>query len=289
MALLDYLRARYRHSSEREWEVRIRAGQVRVDGRHVEPAHRLRAGDIVRWHRPPWREPDVPRAFEVLTADVHVLAVAKPAGLPTMPGGGYLANTLAALVKEGHPDATPLHRLGRGTSGIVLFARSDLARRALARDWRAGDVERSYLARVDGRMQLPAATITVPIGPVVHPRLGTIHAARRSGRPARSTVRVLDRDEATSLVEVRIATGRPHQIRIHLAAIGHPLTGDPLYGQGGVPRPGSDALPGDGGYLLHAHRIGFRHPSTGEPTTIDCAPPIGRLRVTGSARPLHAG
>jgi len=271
--VLEYLSARYRHSNVSQWAERIAAGRVRVDGRLVGPSDRLRAGQHLVWHRPPWHEPTVPRRFDVLEVDDDVLAVAKPAGLPSIAGGGFLVNTLAACVRERYSDATPAHRLGRGTSGVVLFARTDVARRRLALDWRAGAVLRVYRARVEGRLECDALAITAPIGPVPHVILGTLHAASPTGRPAHTLIRTLEPGDRTSLVEVTIATGRPHQIRIHLAVAGHPLSGDPLYGPGGIPKARSDALPGDGGYLLHAHRLRFRHPTTGATRVVECPPP----------------
>ena len=276
-AVLDYLSTYYRHSSVGEWEERIRTGRVRIDGQPARASDHLRAGQHLVWHRPPWCEPDAPCEFGVVAVDADVLAVTKPAGLPSLPGGGFLVNTLSSCVRRQFPDATTLHRLGRGTSGVMLFARSDVARRRLARDWRAGEVERVYRARIDGRLDREELSITIPIGPVPHRILGTVHAASTAGRPARSIVRTLESDARTSLVEVTIATGRPHQIRIHLAAAGHPLSGDPLYGPGGVPKPGTEALPGDGGYLLHALRLGFRHPVSGEAQVVECAPPDAQL------------
>ena len=102
---------------------------------------------------------------------------------------------------------------------------------------------------------------------------GEVFAARTDGLPSRSEVRVLERRGAGSLVEVRIETGRPHQIRIHMAACGHPLTGDPLYAAGGGLRDDGTALPGDTGYLLHAMRLALVHPETGEPFAVECLPP----------------
>jgi len=113
---------------------------------------------------------------------------------------------------------------------------------------------------------------------VPYPPTGTVHAASPRGKAAGSRVRVLERRGGAapcSLVEVEIETGRPHQIRIHLAWAGHPLVGDPLFGPGGVPLPGCVAVPGDPGYLLHALRIAFVHPRTGARVAIECAAPPG--------------
>jgi 23S rRNA pseudouridine1911/1915/1917 synthase len=277
-SVLEHLAGRYRHSTVAEWEWRIRRGEVRLDGIRASSADRLRAGQHLIWNRPPWREPSVPLGFALLYADADVLAVAKPSGLPTMPAGGFLTHTLFSQVRRRFPDATAVHRLGRGTSGVVLFARSDQARRSLAAAWRAQQVERIYLGLVEGRVGRRRFAIDLPIGPVPHPLLGTVHGASASGRSARTIVHTLRASDDASLVEVRIDTGRAHQIRIHLAAAGHPLVGDPLYGPGGLPRPGSRALPGDGGYLLHASRLLFPHPVTAVLTTIECAPPP-RLRL----------
>ena len=103
--------------------------------------------------------------------------------------------------------------------------------------------------------------------------LGTLHAAAADGKPALSQVTVIERRADAFLCDVRIATGRPHQIRIHLAAAGHPLLGDPLYGVGGVPEPDTRALPGDPGYQLHAAELSIRHPRSGDELVIACEPP----------------
>jgi 23S rRNA pseudouridine1911/1915/1917 synthase len=162
--------------------------------------------------------------------------------------------------------------LGRGTSGIVLFALTAEARRSVLRAWREGQVDKSYRALVTGVPGRDVFSVDAPIGPVPHPRLGHVHAASPGGKPALSHVRVLGRHPDESLVEVRIPTGRPHQIRIHLAVAGHPLVGDPVYGGGGtlLPEPG---LPGDGGYRLHAHRLALDHPLTGRRLELECSPP----------------
>jgi 23S rRNA pseudouridine1911/1915/1917 synthase len=270
--VLAWLAARHRHSSEPTWRARIAAGEVSLDGVVASAGDALRAGQCLAWRRAPWQEPDAPLCFAVLFNDEHLLAVAKPRGLPSLPNGGFLEHTLLFRVRRLYPEAVPMHRLGRGTSGLLLFARTERARRAVAAEWRAGRVEKEYRALVSGVPRQASLAIDVPIGRVAHPRLGSVHAALAGGKPSLSHVEVLSSRGDRALVAVRIPTGRPHQIRIHLAAAGHPLLGDPLYVTGGVPgsRPG---LPGDGGYRLHSHRLGLAHPVTGAWLVLECAPP----------------
>jgi 23S rRNA pseudouridine1911/1915/1917 synthase len=154
----------------------------------------------------------------------------------------------------------------------MLWARTGLARQQISSAWRT-HVRRVYRALVQGSLEDGETTIETPIGLVPHPLLGTVFAATPRGKPSLSRVRLLERRRDTSLVEVELLTGRPHQIRIHLAAAGHPLTGDPLYTIGGAPRPESRSLPGDLGYLLHAERVRFPHPETGRPVEVTCLPP----------------
>jgi len=270
--VLAWLSRRYRHSTEATWRERIASGEVRLDGEAALAMDVLRPGQTLTWHRPPWEEPAVPLGFAVLYRDEDLLAVAKPRGLPTVPNGGFLEHTLLLRVRRLHPEAVPMHRLGRGTSGLVLFARTDAARRAVAAEWRAGRVEKEYRALVRGRPSRESFTVETPIGLVPHPRLGRVHAASPGGRAAVSHVRVLATRGGDSLVAVMIPTGRPHQVRIHLAAAGHPLVGDPLYVEGGVPGP-DPALPGEGGYRLHSHRLALAHPRTGQRLELECPPP----------------
>lgn len=271
-SVLHYLARRHAHSSEGVWSSRIAAGEVRVGGGPSGPLRVLRAGDVVAWRRPPWEEPAAPLAFAVLHRDAAILAVAKPRGLPSIPNGGFLTHTLLHLVRVCYPDATPMHRLGRATSGLVLFARTASARRALATAWRERRVEKVYRALVTGVPKRPRFSISSPIGRVPHPRLGFVHAATPSGKAALSHVNVLGVRDGNAIVEVSIPTGRPHQIRIHLAAAGHPLVGDPLYVIGGG--PGEDpGLPGDPGYRLHAHRLTLAHPVTLQALELECPVP----------------
>jgi 23S rRNA pseudouridine1911/1915/1917 synthase len=271
--VLAYLSRRYRHSTPEEWATRITAGQVRVNDQAALADMVLRPGQTLIWQRPPWREPEAPLAFEVLHEDADVLAVAKPAGLPTLPGANYLHHTLLHQVQKNFPDATPLHRLGRWTSGIVLCARNAQAGTVLMRAWNTPTVGKRYRALASGEPPWNERTITDRIGPVPHVLLGTVHGVSQRGKHAESRVTVLQRRADAFLCDVWIATGRAHQIRIHLAAAGHPLAGDPLYIAGGLPAADTRAVPGDPGYLLHAAELRFRHPRSGQAQTLLCEPP----------------
>lgn len=271
--VLAFLSTRYTHSDAGIWAARLAAGEVTVDGRRARGDHVLRAGQVLVWHRPPWPEEDVPLHYTVLYEHAGLLAVDKPSGLPTLPGGGFLEHTLLTLVRRTSPGASPLHRLGRGTSGVVLFALDSHAGAALAREWRKHAVRKTYRALVSGLVAPDALTVTAPIGPVAHPRLGDVHAATAGGKVARSDLRVVERRADTTLLDVDILTGRPHQIRIHTAWAGHPLVGDPLYAPDGGVRPDVPGLPGDLGYWLHAWQLSFTHPRTGAGVTVTAPPP----------------
>ncbi|MBI1753380.1 MAG: RluA family pseudouridine synthase [Acidobacteria bacterium] len=274
LTVCAHLAAKHPRASASEWIERIQAGQVLLDDQPAKPTDLLRKGQRLVWKRPPWVEPEAPLATAVLYEDGDLLAVAKPSGLPTLPGGGeYQDHTLLALVRRRHPEASPMHRLGRGTSGVVLFAPTAAARKPLQKAFQLDGTRKIYRALCTGHPLADTFEIEAPIGEVPYPPLGLLHAASEHGRPSFSRVSVLERQENGTLVDVDIRTGRPHQIRIHLAWAGHPLVGDPLYGPGGTPRPGSSALPGDLGYLLHAHRLELAHPRTGEWITLSCAPP----------------
>ncbi|HJW72059.1 MAG TPA: pseudouridine synthase [Geothrix sp.] len=274
LSLLAFLATRFPRDAEAIWLDRIRAGEVAIDQQVCPADLRLKPGQWVTWNRPPWIEPEVPLCAAVLFEDEDLLAVAKPSGLPTLPGGGeFLEHTLLQVVRRRDPDASPMHRLGRGTSGLVLFARSALARRVVPELFRSGATHKVYRALCVGHPAQDDFRVEAPIGPVPHELLGTIHGATPAGKASASVVNVVARRQGCSLVEVDLLTGRPHQIRIHMAFAGHPLVGDPLYGPGGTPMPGTHALPGDLGYLLHAIRLDLPHPRTGEVLHLFCQPP----------------
>jgi 23S rRNA pseudouridine1911/1915/1917 synthase len=253
---------RYRHSDEAAWRAAIDAGRVLVNGQRVRPEDALAAGDALEFHRAPWREPDAPESFAVAFEDEHVLVVVKPADLQVLPAGPFSARTLLELVRASDAsrrEAAPAHRLGRGTSGLIAFGKTALGRSSLSRQLRELTLGKTYLAWVEGA-RLPASfAARQPIARIAHGPL-TIHAAAAHGRAALTRVRVLRRAGTRALVAAQPITGRPDQIRIHLAAAGAPIVGDPLFGAGGVPK--SDAPPGAGGYLLHSAGLSFDHPRT---------------------------
>ncbi|MBS2021667.1 MAG: RluA family pseudouridine synthase [Deltaproteobacteria bacterium] len=252
-------------AGEDGWRGRIARGEVTLQGQVATAEQALTRGQRLTWNRPPWEEPEAPLHFGIVRQDAEVLIVDKPSGLPTLPGSNYQEHTLLHLVRARFPGATPLHRLGRHTSGLVVFALTEHARQSLTRAFRERSVRKIYQAVASGHLGPDEVTIDAPIGPVPYAPMGTVHASSADGKAARSHVKVLERRQGPSgpetLVEVRIETGRPHQIRIHLACIGHPLVGDPLYASGGLPnaidatRP--SAVPGDAGYTLRAVEIDF--------------------------------
>ncbi len=269
--VLAWLERRFPERDE-PWLAKIARGEVELDGATAAAEQPVRPGQHLSWNRPPWLEEDVPLSFSVVYEDADLLAVAKPSGLPSAPAGNFFAHTLLALVRRRDPAWAPMHRLGRGTSGLLLFARTAQARSRLQALWRGRAVEKRYLALAQGLLPEEPFSVGAPIGPVEHAALGALYAASPSGKPSLSDVRRVGIRGEHSLAEVRIHTGRPHQIRIHLAYAGHPLVGDPLYGPGGAPRPG--ALPGDLGYWLHAWRLAFDHPVTGRRMELVALPPV---------------
>jgi 23S rRNA pseudouridine1911/1915/1917 synthase len=279
--LLSHLASLYPHSSPEAWLQNLNSGEVTLNGVTANGSESVSAGQTLVWNRPPWIEPGAPRHFEVLFDDPHLLAVNKPGGLPTLPGGGFMENTLLRLVQKQFPNANPVHRLGRATSGIVLFAKTAQAASHLTANWNTAKIQKVYRALAQEIAEHDAYEILTPIGLVPHPRLGQVWAAKSDGKPSKSVAKVISRSASmpsnagSTIFEVSLHSGRPHQIRIHLASIGHPLVGDPLYGLGGQPLENLPGLPGDGGYFLHAQFLRFHHPITGEQIHLEAALPSG--------------
>lgn len=199
--------------------------------------------------------------LRIVHLDDHLAVVDKPAGLVVHPApaheGSTLVDELAEVLGGGADPERPgiVHRLDKGTSGLLVVARDDETHAALQKAVRAREVERIYLALADGRLASRTGTIDAPIGRASRRR----HKMAVSGagaREARTHFTVLELLPRETYLEVRLETGRTHQIRVHFAAIGHPLTGDATYG--GAERYDLNRQ------FLHAHRLGFRHPRSGE-------------------------
>jgi 23S rRNA pseudouridine1911/1915/1917 synthase len=278
----------------------IESGHVRLDDHPSRPSARLRAGQAVTVHVPP-PEPAEPKPedipLDVVFEDRHLLVVNKPAGLVVHPGagarGGTLVNALLGHVRDlsgvgGVLRPGIVHRLDRGTSGLLVVAKDDETHRALVRQFAGRTVEKEYLALVLGRPARRSGSVEAPIGrDPIHRQKMSVRATR--GRPARSEYRVRESFDGATLLLVRIHTGRTHQIRVHLASIGHPVAGDATYG--GTRPPSSrqaaarEALLSLARPALHAARLAFVHPATGDrlsfeaPLPADLREVLERLRA----------
>jgi 23S rRNA pseudouridine1911/1915/1917 synthase len=199
----------------------------------------------------------------IVHLDGDVAVIEKPAGLVVHPAGSHKGETLVDLLEgiaKGGESGRPgvVHRLDKDTSGLMLVARNDRAHRALSAQVKRREVGREYTALVEGHLESRTGTIDAPLGRDRRQR--TKRAVKGAGsREARTHFEVIEPLPADSLVKARLETGRTHQIRVHFAAIGHPVAGDPEYGTGG--RHGLTRQ------FLHASRLSFRHPRTGEEMT----------------------
>jgi 23S rRNA pseudouridine1911/1915/1917 synthase len=246
----------------------IDAGRVRVDGELRPKRHLVAAGEAIEVDDRALESgvvPDDRASFEVVHEDDHLLVVDKPAGVVVHPARGHTMGTLAQALADraagGEESwrAGIVHRLDRDTSGLLVVAKSDTVHRALKSLIAARALRREYLALVDGHPPARTGTIDAPIGRARRDRkLMSIDSDEpREARTHFELERLLP---AAALLRVALETGRTHQIRVHLAAIGHPVCGDPQYGT-----PGRFGL---GRQFLHAARLAFAHPVTGEPVDV---------------------
>jgi 23S rRNA pseudouridine1911/1915/1917 synthase len=243
----------------------IDEGHVTVNGGASKPGHRLSPGDVVAVTVPEPRAPSLepePIPIRVVYQDEDVLVVDKPAGLPVHPGPGHEAHTLVNAVLALCPDLPGIqgdvrpgivHRLDKDTSGLMVVAKTEQALQAISRQLQERTVHKVYLALVQGRVTPEEGVIEAPVGR--DPKHRQKMAVVAGGRPAQTRYRVREYLDGYTLLEAMPVTGRTHQIRVHMAAMGHPVVGDPVYGRR------SDLVPRQ---FLHARRLGFRLPSTGE-------------------------
>jgi 23S rRNA pseudouridine1911/1915/1917 synthase len=279
-----FLAARGAFPSRAAAQRAIERGLVSVEGAARPKNHRVEDGDRVVVEAPPAPvappppSPSVPVVYE----DEHVFVVDKPAGLVTHPAPGHHGITLAELLPAG---SRVVHRLDKDTSGLLLVARSEEALEALQAQMKAREITREYTALVEGHPDADGGTIDAQIG---RDRANRTLMSTRTDR-ARDAVthfQVLERLPRTALLEVRLETGRTHQIRAHLAAIGHPVVGDPQYrGSASGRRLGLERQ------FLHASTLMFRHPLTRELVRCESKPPVELSHALDTARrePVSGG
>jgi 23S rRNA pseudouridine1911/1915/1917 synthase len=283
-----FLGARIPRLSRSRIQAIIAAGNVGKVGHPqplMRPATRVRSGEVVLLRRPAPEEPQVVLDFTVVHRDASLLVLDKPAGLPVHPSARYHRHTLTALMRErmGTDHGWEMaHRLDRETSGVLVFGRRGRSGSVLKRAFQERRVHKRYLALVHGIVR-GEMDVEVPLGPATGSRIRIKMGARAleaGGLPASTRVEPLAhgsfRDAPITLVRCRPHTGRQHQIRVHLAEVGHPVLGDKLYGldearflevtEGGRPMAELEAELGLERHALHAERIELPHPETGEPS-----------------------
>jgi 23S rRNA pseudouridine1911/1915/1917 synthase len=254
-------------------------GRILLNGKARKGSQKVQAGDAIRVEpspRPPMRAEAESIPLVILYEDDDVIAVNKPAGMTVHAGAGNHSGTLVnALLGRGQSlsrGADPLrpgivHRLDKQTSGILLVAKNDYAHAKLAEGFRLRRVSKIYVALVQGRVKEESGRVELPIArdPIRRTRMTTPSAKRLpDARSARTDWRLLARIDSTSLLEVNLHTGRTHQIRVHFGALRHPVVGDTLYGAPQQLRVGQTALPALNRNFLHAAKIGFAQPRTGQ-------------------------
>lgn len=272
-AALAALLPDYSRSRLQRW---VREGHVRLDGRVPECSDKVSVGAVIEMDPPEpvgvsWKAQAIP--LEIVHEDAALLVVNKPPGMVVHPGAGNPEGTLLNAVMHHAPEletvprAGIVHRLDKDTSGLLVVARSEAVRLRLVRQLHARKVKREYLALVRGVVRA-GGSVAAPIGR--HPVHRTRMSVRARGKEATSHYRVKAAYRSHTLLQVRLESGRTHQIRVHMAHIGHPVLGDPVYGgrsrndKGARPEL-TEALRGFPRQALHAERLGLRHPETGEP------------------------
>jgi 23S rRNA pseudouridine1911/1915/1917 synthase len=274
-----FLKSRIRRLSRTKIQWIIETQVKMPDGRRARPSSGVRNGEIIHLDRPAPKEPEVPRHFSVLAEDDTFIAIDKPAGLPMHTTAKFYKNTLVAVLRERYPgEALQIcHRIDRETSGVLLVARGPDASSFLKKAFARRLVSKEYLAIVhgvppeEGIIELPLKLLDTP----THLMMGVAD----DGLPSVTRYHVVERYPGHALVACQPRTGRQHQIRVHLAALGHPIVGDKLYRaserqfmaycDGGMTPELLEAFDGLPRHALHAHRLTFPHPRGGSAITVE--------------------
>src|SRR5438093_11427234 len=271
----------------------IQAGQVLVDGRRVKAAHRLRPAERVEARVPPLPAEELtpePIALAIVFEDEHVLVVDKPAGMVTHPGAGQAAGTLAAAALAHAPAMAGVggprrpgivHRLDKDTSGVLVMAKTRAAYEGLTAQLVERSVTRRYVAVVHGRVGLTAGVVDAPMGrdPSHRQRMAVRPAGK--GKRAVTHYRVVERFPHFTYLELRLETGRTHQIRAHMASLGHPVVGDRTYGRSHGKQPIASE-----GLALHAVTLAFLHPISQKRLEFTAAFPLRLERLLSQLRTM---
>ncbi len=320
---IDRVLSEHSELSRTRLKALILEGAVTIGGRTIrDPSHRVNVGDVVVVNVP---EPEAAEPggeaipLDIVFEDGEIIVIDKPAGLVVHPAAGHATGTLVnALIAHcgaslsgigGVKRPGIVHRLDKDTTGLMVVAKTDRAHQALAAQFadhgRTGPLKRAYWAFVWGAPAHSKGTVDAPLGR--HPRSRDKIAVRKDGRPSVTHWQVLERypgkdgkktdKPAVSLIECRLETGRTHQIRVHLAHIGHPLLGDPVYGPGfrtkaaRLPAAAGAVLEGLGRQALHAYLLAVQHPTTGQQLEFRSELPadLARLRDSLAAPSAPSG
>ena len=276
----SHLAARFSNLSRNYFQQMITEGEVRVNGRKVKSNCRLKSGDVITLRVPQLPDHVItsqPIPLDIIYEDDHLIAINKPPGIICHPGrnnfSGTIANGLVCHVLGGRENTENInpgivHRLDKNTTGIMVAARNPYAHHHLSRQFAQRRVRKEYLALVRGQVAGEEGLIDLPVG--FHPTERELMTCRADGvglKPSQTEFKVVGRFKRFTLLTLRLLTGRTHQIRVHLQAIGHPVVGDPGYGcfLGGKAGPSADDPPGVRSFhrqALHARRLVVTHPAT---------------------------
>ena len=300
-----YLAGRFPRHSRTYWQQLIREGHALVNGQPAKPSYAIQKGDRITLLVEPEREQTLqpePMPLDILYEDAYLIVLNKPAEVVVHPAPGHLHGTLIqgvlhhVLERGGHlPDGSAadrpgiVHRLDKGTSGLIVMAKEEVTHRHLARQFEQRRVEKTYAAVVRGEVNFDSDYVELPLGPHPRDRL-RVTVREKEGKDASTFYEVVERYQGYTYLRVHPRTGRTHQIRVHLSGIGHPLVGDVLYG-------GPRLLAGDLGatelppetpvidrQALHAEQLTFFHPKQRKKVTF-CAPwPADLERLVGLLR-----